>query len=277
LLSPRDTTRSLRMSAQKSSLSSFRNLIFKGFRLQGPLWFIGAFILALIVLNIVLSILETVPELQSEYQPIFFALESISVVIFTIEYFLRLWSCVSNPDYQHPIKGRFRWMISPMGLIDLMVFLPFYISAAFPYDLRLLRAIRIVRVFMILKVGNYASSLNHIAGVVKRKKDELIVTASLGCILLLLSGSAIYYLENAAQPKVFSSIPASLWWSVVTLSTVGYGDIYPITTGGKIFASFIAILGIALFALPAGIIASGFAEELKAKKAHTCPHCNKPI
>jgi voltage-gated potassium channel len=168
-------------------------------------------------------------------------------------------------------------MLSPMGVIDLMVFLPFYVSVFFPVDLRILRAIRIVRIFMILKIGNYATSMNRVIHVVRNKKEELIVTASLGIILLLLSGSAIYYLENEAQPHVFSSIPASLWWSVVTLSTVGYGDIYPITTGGKIFASFIAILGIALFALPAGIIASGFAEEIKAKKQRSCPHCHKEL
>ena len=233
--------------------------------------------MGLIILNIVLSILETVPDLKAEYQPLFYALESTSVVIFTMEYVLRLWSCVANPATAHPIRGRLKWMLSPMGVIDLMVFLPYYLSLLFPFDLRILRAIRIVRIFMILKVGNYASSLNRIAHVMARKKDELIVTASLGCILLLLSGSAIYCLENQAQPHVFSSIPASLWWAVVTLTTVGYGDIYPITTGGKILASFVAVIGIALFALPAGIIASGFAEEIRNRKVRQCPHCRKEI
>lgn len=265
------------MTSSIPKLSHVKHLLFNGFRLQGPLWSLGLFIIVLIILNILLSILETVPNLKSEYQPLFYALESISVVIFTIEYALRVWSCTANPANTHPLKGRIRWMLSPMGLIDLMVFLPFYISVFFPVDLRILRAIRIVRIFMILKIGNYATSMNRIAHVVKNKKEELIVTASLGIILLLLSGSAIYYLENEAQPHVFSSIPASLWWSVVTLSTVGYGDIYPITTGGKIFASFIAILGIALFALPAGIIASGFAEEIKGRRQRSCPHCHKEI
>jgi len=255
--------------------SHLKQLVFNGFRLQGPLWALGLFIIVLIIANVILSILETVPELKAEYQPLFYTLESISVVIFTIEYFLRLWSCTAHPANAHPLKGRIKWMLSPLGLIDLMVFLPFYLSVIFPVDLRILRAIRIVRIFMILKIGNYATSMNRIIHVVRNKKEELIVTASLGIILLLLSGSAIYYLENEAQPHVFSSIPASLWWSVVTLSTVGYGDIYPITTGGKIFASFIAILGIALFALPAGIIASGFAEEIRAQKQRACPHCHK--
>jgi len=147
----------------------------------------------------------------------------------------------------------------------------------------------LIRIFLVLKMGNFASSVSEIIEVIKNKKEELIVTASTGLILLLISGSIVFYFENPAQPEVFSSIPMSLWWAVETLTTVGYGDIVPVTPMGRFFASLVAMSGVALFALPAGVIASGFAEMVKTRKkssapadqdeveALKCPHCQKEI
>jgi len=235
--------------------------------------------LVLISLNVVAVILETETEIYSHYQTIFNVFNAISVGIFTIEYILRIWSCTENSNYKDPIIGRMRFALSTYMLIDLISFLPFYIPL-WGLDLRFIRVIRLFRLFRVMKMWRYSQSLTKMVRVFKSKKEELGITLFAGVILLVVMSSLLYFIEHDSQPDKFSSIPASMWWGVVTLTTVGYGDVYPITALGKFVGGIMSFLGIGLFALPAGIIASGFASELQNNKPaeiQICPHCGKEI
>ena len=234
--------------------------------------------LALIFLNVVAVILETEAGLYSRYKAFFDFFEVFSVGIFTLEYILRIWSCTEHPKYKAPILGRLRYALSLPMLIDLISFLPFYVPL-WGMDLRIIRVIRLFRLFRLMKMARYSKSLSTIVNVIKSKKEELGITLFSGGVLLILASSLLYFIEHDAQPDAFSSIPAAMWWGAITLTTVGYGDVYPVTILGKIVGAFIAILGIGLFALPAGIIASGFAAELQAKPSEPliCPYCGKEI
>ena len=204
---------------------------------------------------------ETMENAYSEYHAAFHWLEIFSVLVFTVEYFIRLWAIVEDPRYSRPILGRLRYMVSFFALVDLFAILPFYLPMLFKIDLRTIRVLRLFRLFRLMKLGRYSRAAQVIVEVFRNRREEL--TMSVGTILLLLvmSSTVIFYLEHEAQPDSFPNIPASLWWGVVTLTTVGYGDVYPVTIWGKIFAAFISILSIGLVALPSGIIVSGFVRE----------------
>ncbi len=234
--------------------------------------------LVFISLNVVSVILETEVGLYARYRNFFDFFEILSVGIFTLEYVLQIWSCTEHPQYKAQISGRLRYALSISMLIDLFSFLPFYVPL-WGLDLRIIRVVRLFRLFRLMKMWRYSRSLSMIINVIKSKKEELSITLFSGAILLIVASSLLYFIERDAQPEAFSSIPASMWWGVITLTTVGYGDVYPITVLGKIVGASIAILGIGLFALPAGIIASGFASELQAKplESQICPHCGKDI
>ena len=237
------------------------------------------FIMTLISLNVIAVILETVESFASQYMPFFEAFEVFSVTIFTIEYLLRIWTCTMDKRFNRPIMGRYRFSVTPLAIVDLIAIIPFYIPMIIPLDLRFIRALRLFRFFRLLKMGRYSESFKTFGNVLKAKKEELIVTIFSVLILLIIASSLMYFCENEAQPQVFSSIPATMWWAVATLTTVGYGDIYPITPFGKIFGSIVAILGVGMFALPTGILGSGFIEDIqnKQKKSIFCPHCGKDI
>ncbi|MGD2175295.1 MAG: ion transporter [Candidatus Brocadiaceae bacterium] len=233
-------------------------------------------IMALIALNVVAVALGTVGSLRARYGALFQAFETFSVAVFTAEYLARMWSCASVPAYAHPIKGRLRFALTPMAMVDLAAILPFYMPMILPVDLRVVRAIRLVRLF---KLGRYSDSLRTLGGAIRAKKHELSITVFVVFVLLVISSSLMYFVENRAQPEAFSSIPAAMWWAVSTLTTVGYGDMYPVTVLGKLLGALISLLGIATFALPAGIIASGFAQELQRRfrRAVVCPHCGREV
>jgi len=246
-------------------------------------------ILGLIVLNVGATMLETVEWIHARHAMAFEVFEILSVCVFTAEYLLRLWSCSSTLEFRRPVVGRLRWALTPMALVDLLAVLPFFLRAL-AVDMRFLRALRLLRFFRLLKIGRYARSLRILRRVVTSKKEELLITGFLLVVTLILAGSVVYYVERDAQPDKFSSIPEAMWWAVATLSTVGYGDTYPVTTLGRLFAGIIAIAGIGLFGLPAGIVASGFLEEVESEKqrkrlatarpgstGHACPHCGGPI
>lgn len=235
----------------------------------------NAFLVALIVLNVVAVVLESVHALYARYRLAFDAFEWFSVAVFTVEYLLRVWSVTANPRYAHPLTGRLRFMLTPGAIVDLVAIVPAYLPGAL--DLRFTRIVRLVR---LLKIGRYSEPLRLFARVFRSRRDELVLIAALLLVLLVLSSSSMYFLENAAQPEAFSSIPAAMWWAMATLTTVGYGDVIPATPLGKAVGSFIAVLGIGVFALPAGILAAAFAEELRKQKAPpatTCPHCGRPL
>lgn len=236
-------------------------------------------ILILILLNTLAVILDTVRSIHTNYQSFLKGFEFFSVIVFSIEYIFRLSTCIRKEKYKSPIIGRAKYIVSPMALIDLFAVLPFYLPFLISVDLRFLRILRIARIFRILKIARYSSAVEKMGRVFKAKKEELLITIGSVFVLIIISSSLIYHVENAAQPQVFSSIPASMWWAVTTLTTVGYGDAYPVTPLGKIIGSFIAILGIGLVALPAGIISSGFMEEVRNSKKDKkiCPHCGKSL
>jgi len=200
-----------------------------------------------------------------------------SVAAFTVEYVLRAWSCVEDERYRGPVRGRIRFLLRPMALVDLLAVLPFYLPF-WGMDLRSIRVLRMMRIVRVAKVARYYTALRVIRNVFVTQKEELVLTSTVMVMLLVVASSLMYVCENAVQPEVFSSIPATMWWAVATLTTVGYGDLYPVTVVGKMLGSVIAVLGILMFALPAGILGAGFMDEIqKAKKKRACPHCGETL
>lgn len=236
-------------------------------------------ILILIFLNVVAVIIETVDWIHQDYHQYLYWFEVFSVAVFSVEYILRVWSSQSQEQYSKPFWGRIKFMLKPMALVDLIAILPFFLTFL-ALDLRFVRTLRLFRLFRVLKFARYSESLKLFGKVAKSKKEELIVTATIMFVLVILTSSFIYLAEHDAQPDKFTDIPTSMWWAIVTLTTVGYGDVFPVTPLGKVFAAMIAILGIGMFALPTGILGASFVEEIekmKAKEKPCCPHCGKEI
>ncbi len=240
-------------------------------------WFDIA-MLSLIVLNVAAVIIGSIQSVQTRFGTFLSVFETVSVVLFTVEYAARLWSCTEENRFRRPFVGRARFALQVMVLVDLLAVLPFYLPFL-GIDLRSLRALRLFRILRVAKVGRYYSSLQLMKNVLRSKKEELILTSALMFLLLVLSSTLLFYCENAVQPEAFSSIPATMWWAVATLTTVGYGDMCPITALGKTAASVIAVLGIGMFALPTGIVGAGFVEEVQKAKhgPKECPHCGERI
>jgi len=239
----------------------------------------SAFIVVLISFNIIAVILETVEPLYNRHTAFFSGFEIFSVIVFTAEYILRVWSCNADPKYSGKIRGRIRFALTPMALIDLLAVLPFYLPMVLKLDLRFIRILRLFRFVRILKIGRYSDALTMFGRAIRSKKEELILSVVIVLLLLIISSSLMYFVENPAQPDAFSSIPESMWWGIATLTTVGYGDVYPVTTAGKILGGIIALLGIAMFALPTGILSSAFTEQIHRRWARqkNCPHCGQTI
>ncbi len=233
---------------------------------------------ALIVLNVIAVILETEDVVYRGRETEFEVFDWISVSIFAVEYVLRVFACTVDPRYAGPIRGRLKFMLQPLSLVDLAAILPAFLPML-PIDLRLLRLFRLARFLRVLKLGRYSESFQTLHNVLRAKRSELWVAISAALLLLLLASGLMYFCEHDVQPKVFSSIPASMWWAVVTLTTVGYGDVYPVTVAGKLIASVIALSSVGLFALPAGILASGFNDEMqrKRRKVQICPKCGETM
>jgi len=238
---------------------------------------VNIFLAALITLNVIAVMLETVEGVRVAYGRALYGFEVFSLSVFGLEYVLRLWSCTAEARFAHPLLGRLRFMLTPMALVDFVAIVPSALSGG-TVDLRFARAVRLLRLTRSFKIARYSQSLQTLGRVLRNKRHELAVTAYAGAIILVAAASGMYFVEHDAQPHIFSSIPASLWWGVVTLTTVGYGDVYPVTVPGRCLASVIAMLGIGLFALPAGILAGGFSEEVHRKDGTaTCPHCGGRI
>lgn len=232
------------------------------------------FIVALITLNVAAVVLESVADLEARYGGVFYIFELASVAVFTLEYLARVWSAPADPRYSGAVLGRLRFVLTPLALIDLLAILPFYLGVFWVADLRFLRAVRLVRMIRIAKVARYSSALRLLGRVLRKRKPELVITTGLMLILLVIASCLMFDLEHDVQPEVFSDIPSTMWWAVATMTTVGYGDTYPVTPAGKVLGGLVAILGIAFFALPAGILGSGFVDEVQqAREPRRCPHC----
>src|SRR5512139_1985087 len=229
---------------------------------------------ALILLNVVAMMLETVEPLYLEWRSLFAALELISVSLFALEYLARVWVADLTPSYQTPL-GRLRYLFSPMALIDLAAILPSLLFMGH-LDLRFLRIMRLFRIVRLLHLPHCNSAMHAIWQAVRSKRSEFLVAGAIMFTLLIISSSLMYFAEHDAQPAAFSSIPAALWWGIITLTTVGYGDVYPITVAGKMIAAFFAALGIGFFAMPSAILASALIEQSRQKEKH-CPHRGKSL
>lgn len=237
------------------------------------------FIITLISINVLVVIIETEESVLDEYGYLFTPFEVFSVIIFTCEYAGRIIVCKLNPKYQNSKYARLRFIFTPMMLVDLAAILPFFLPFVV-MDLRLIRIIRLLRLFRLFKLARYSDPMQTLGDVIKSKSGDLAVAFFILFIVLIFASSLMYYAENEAQPEIFSSIPSSMWWGVITLTTIGYGDTYPVTIAGKVIGSAVAIIGIAVYAIPTGIMASAFTEELRKKrhqKSKKCPHCGKDI
>jgi voltage-gated potassium channel len=236
-------------------------------------------IILLIILNVFAVMLETVPSIYEPNKRFFDNFDLFSVFIFTVEYILRVWSSTEDKKYKHPVFGRLRYMLSWGALIDLFAIVPSYLHAIMGFDLRFLRILRLMRFFRLFRLTAYMKATKLVIDVFRLRINELLLSLVLIVFLFIISSSVMYFVEHNDNPD-FSSIPATMWWSIVSLTTVGYGDMTPVTPLGKTLTGVMLLIGVALLALPAGIITSGFLEELRNSrrpKQQTCPHCGKPL
>jgi len=246
---------------------------------------INVFIIVLIILNVVAVMLETIEPIHTKYKTFFDYFDLVSVIIFTIEYILRVWSSNHEEKYKGGFWGRLKYILSPGALIDLIAIIPSFLHAFIGLDLRILRMLRLLRILRLFRLTAYTKPAHMIANVFKKRKNELALSFILAIFLIIIASCIMYFTEHltpapGATASLFTSIPKTIWWSVVTLTTTGYGDMYPVTNLGKALASIIMLTGVAFFALPAGIITAGFIDEFRlnrVKKTHRCPHCGEPI
>ncbi|MEM7160664.1 MAG: ion transporter [Myxococcota bacterium] len=239
---------------------------------------VDTFIVTLILVSLVAVVLESEPEIRSLWPSLFLISELVIAVLFAIEYVARVWSITADPRYAHPVWGRLRFALTPMALVDLIAFLPSLVLYGL-VDLRMLRLLRLIRLTHLLKLARYSRAASLIRRSLIRHREELTLSCLLVVILMLIASSIIYFVEQDVQPEHFGTIPRAMWWSVITLTTVGYGDVYPISVAGRVVAAGIAVLGIGMVALPTGIIGAGFIEEIRndQSKATPCPHCGKSL
>ena len=236
-------------------------------------------IMSLIILNVIALILETIPEIKESLGLILKQFEIISVMIFSIEYVLRIYvSSLTHPS-SSKLKSAFKFIFSFYGLIDLLAITPFYLPFVTKIDLRFLRILRLLRFLRIFKINRYNNSLSLILSVIKEKKSELAMTGFVAFLILFIASFLMYYVEGESQPDKFPNILSCFWWAIATLTTVGYGDVYPITGLGKFLSGIIAVLGIGLVALPTGLVSAGFMDKIGKRNndLKTCPHCGKKL
>jgi len=241
---------------------------------------VDMFIVILIIVNIVIIVAETFDFFNNSN--IFHIIEIFSIVIFTVEYAIRIWTSDLMAPEQNKFVVRIKYIFSFMALIDLFAILPFYIPLFIPYDLLVIRSLRIARLLRFFKVNRYTKTFATIGAVFKKKASQLISSAIIIFLLLLITSVLMYEVEHKVQPEKFANAFSSIWWTISTITTVGYGDIYPVTTLGQVLSSVISFLSIGLIAIPSGIISAGFVEQVESEKdksedAHNekcfCPYC----
>lgn len=224
------------------------------------------FIMGMVLLNLAIAILDTF-DFTIPWRPVMLTIEAFTVICFTIEYILRIWTA----EYLYPRETRAnavrRYVTSFSGIVDLLSFLPFYLPVFFPAGVVAFRMLRIIRIFRLFRVNSYYDALNVIGDVIRSKKDQLLSSIFIILILMTASSLCMYSLEHDVQPNVFKNAFSGLWWSVSTLLTVGYGDIYPITLAGRIFGIIITFLGVGMVAIPTGILSAGFVEQYTRVKS----------
>ncbi len=226
------------------------------------------FIVSLILLNVVCIVLESMEELERQYRELFLFIEISSTLVFATEYLMRLWSCVESNQKigasASNSKKRLKYVLSPMAIVDLVAFLPSLLQVLFPgIDLRFLRILRLLRVF---KLTRYFSTFELLFNVLHEERKNLAGIFVILIVILVMAASALYLVERDVQPDKFGSIPEAMWWAIAALTTVGYGDVYPQSYLGQVLGSLVTILGIGMVALPSGILASAFSEQMRRKR-----------
>ena len=225
--------------------------------------FIEISLIVLIAVNVLSVIFETIDWVHEPNKALFAFIEVFSVLIFTIEYFVRLWISVDLEDYKNLKYPRLKYALSPMAIIDLIAILPFYLTFFITIDLRFLRVLRLMRIF---KLTRYSTAMSMLLDVMREESRAFFAGFFILGVLLVLAASGAYLVEQHAQPDKFGSIPHAMWWAIATLTTVGYGDVTPITPLGRVFGAMVAVIGIGMAALPAGILASGLADQLRHRR-----------
>jgi voltage-gated potassium channel len=271
------STSTIATSGQEDRQHSIRKRVFRALETSesktGLSRIIDVSIIGLICASVIAVILESIEALEIQYGALFYWFEIFTVSIFSVEYFCRVWSSVeieadSDPSHhRNPFAARLRFIFSFHALIDLIAILPFYLltfGLLGGFDMRFLRAVRLLRV---LKLTRYSTALNMLFSTITENGRSLAASFFILMTVMLLASSGIYYFERQSQPTDFGSIPAAMWWAFATLTTVGYGDVTPITVGGKIFGACITVVGVGMVALPTGILASGFAQQLRERSA----------
>ena len=217
-------------------------------------------LVSLILLNVACVIVETVNPIYQRWQGAFDLFERISLSVFVLEYLARLWTAPEDPN----IRTRWQWTRGPVALIDLLAILPAFLVLVFPLDLRILRIFRLLR---LLKLTRYSPALGILIAVIQEEAGAFFAGFFILMLMLVFAASGAWLVEHQAQPETFGSIPAAMWWAVATLTTVGYGDVTPITVAGQIFGGLVTMIGIGMAALPAGIIATGLNDELHRRRS----------
>lgn len=239
-------------------------------------------IMTLIVLSVLSIILESFQSVADRFGSVFHVFEIMTVVVFTAEYLARIWT--ADLLYPNVARPRLKYILSFMAIMDLLAVLPFYLPF-FSADLRFLRMVRLLRLFRLLrifKLGRYFDALQLIVHVLRESAAQLVISVALCLFVMLFSAIVMYTVENPVQPEQFPNVIASLWWAICTLTTVGYGDVYPITAVGRFFAAVISLVGIGIIAIPTGIIAGGFSNAINSRSSiddpkQYCPYCGHKL
>jgi voltage-gated potassium channel len=222
-------------------------------------------IVAAILLSVLTAVLDSEPEVAAGREALFSRIELVLGSLFVVEYLARLWTAAESPRYGPGLRGRLRYVLSAAALLDLVALTP-VIFTAIGAEAYVLRLFRLVRVLRLARLGEFSDAMALLAKAVHSRRHELTLSVAIAILLLLATSTLLYIVEGEAQPESFGSIPRAMWWSIVTLTTVGYGDVYPRTVAGKMLAGITAVTGIGLIAMPTGILAAAFSEAMRHRR-----------
>jgi len=240
-------------------------------------------IISLVIINVLIIFFDTFDNIHKYIEPYYVIIDTISIIVFTIEFIFRIWTASLMFPNLSPFRSRIKYITSAKAIIDFIALFSFYLPLFTTHNIKIIRIIRLFRILSLLKINRYSHALEDLGNVIKRKSIQLLSSIFIVGVLIIFSSLLMYHIENDAQPGSFDNAYSSLWWTIATLTTVGYGDIYPVTTLGKLLGILISLLGIALIAIPTGIISAGFMEQSREEKSklreerNYCPYCGKKI